>query len=78
MPIIVTMDASHESDVPSNGSGSGTTPERDPMPPGPGSFQDGITRERLTNVIRRLESGFYDTTEIRDHVARRVREELAP
>jgi len=40
--------------------------------------QDGITPERLKQVIRRLETGFYDAPEVREHIARRVRQELDP
>ena len=40
--------------------------------------QDGMTPERLKQVIRRLETGFYDTPEVREQIARRVRKELDP
>lgn len=76
MPIIVTTGAPYESDGPGRG-GSGKAPEGNPSTSGAGSDLEGITRECLTQVIRRLESGFYDTPEVREHVARRIREELS-
>jgi hypothetical protein len=75
MPKIVTMEFPYESEQPSN-AGDGDTPEADPATPGSG--QEGITPERLTKIIRYMESGFYDTPEVREHVARKVREELDP
>jgi hypothetical protein len=77
MPIIVTMAASHEPDGPGRGA-SGNAPAEDSSTLGAAASQDGITRERLAKVIRRLASEFYDTPEVREHVARRVREELNP
>ena len=35
-----------------------------------------LTAERLSTVLRRLESSYYDTREVREHVARRVQDEL--
>ncbi len=35
-----------------------------------------LTPERLSTLIRRLESGFYETREVREQIARRVRDEL--
>lgn len=81
MPIFVTMAFFHESDQP-NASGSGESPPMEPPVPGtdagvsPG--QDGVTPERLRQLIRRLETGFYDAPEVREQVARKVREELDP
>jgi hypothetical protein len=77
MPIIVTMAAAHEPDGPGRGA-SGNAPDEDSSPLGTGTGKDRITGERLAEVIRRLESGFYDAPEVREHVARRVREELNP
>jgi hypothetical protein len=64
MPIIVTMSSPHEPDQP-NAAGGGEPRQ-----------QDGITPERLHQVIRRLETGFYDTSDVREQIARRVRKEL--
>lgn len=81
MPIIVTMELPHESDQPGT-AGGGDTPEAAPPTPGTdpntGSGQECITPERLTKVIRRLETGFYESPEVREHIARRIREELGP
>jgi hypothetical protein len=82
MPTIVMMEFPFESDQPSS-AGDEDTPEADPAIPGSdptttGSGQEGITPERLRKVIRKLETGFYDTPEVREHIARRVREELGP
>jgi hypothetical protein len=77
MPIIATMELPHESDQP--GTGDGDTPEADPgTDPSTGSGPEGLTPERLRKVIRKMETGFYDTPEVREHIARRVREELGP
>jgi len=78
MPIIATMELPHESDQP-GAAGHGGTPEADPGTElDTGSSPEGLTPERLTNVIRKMETGFYDTPEVREHIARRVREELGP
>jgi hypothetical protein len=77
MQKIVTMELLYESEQPGN-TGDGDTPEADPATPGTGSGQEGLTPERLTKIIRKMESGFYDTPEVREHIARRVREELDP
>ena len=81
MPIIVKTELPHESDQPGT-AGDGDTPEADPATPGTdpstGSGPEGLTPERLTKVIRKMETGFYDTPEVREHIARRVREELGP
>lgn len=80
MPIPVPMELPHESDQP--GPGDGNASEAGLPAPGTragsGSEPDGVTPERLTKVIRRLETGFYDSPEVREHIARRVREELGP
>jgi hypothetical protein len=56
----------------------GQTPEEEPMSPenAPDRGEGGITPEQLANVIRRLETGFYDREEVREQIARRVIEEL--
>jgi len=81
MPKIVTMEFLHESDPPGT-TGGGNFPESDPTTPGgdpsTGSGQESITPERLKEVIARLETGFFDSPEVREHIARRVREELGP
>lgn len=81
MPIIVTTEFSHESDQPSGG-GRGEAPEADSTPqgtdPSTGAVQESLTPERLAKVIRKLETGFYDSVEVREHIARRVREALGP
>ena len=74
MPIIVTMEIPHEFDQPGSAA-DGHPPEADPATEG---AQEGITPERLTKIIRKMETGFYDTPEVREHIARRVREELGP
>jgi hypothetical protein len=40
------------------------------------STEDGMTPERLREVIRRLESGYYDSAEVREEIARKVRKDL--
>jgi hypothetical protein len=75
MPIIVPMAFSHDSDQPDTADG-GEAPEMDRSIPGATQGQDGITPERLKKVIRRLDTGFYDTVEVRDQIAQRVRKEL--
>ena len=81
MPITVTMELPHESDQPGS-AGDGGTPEADPATeatdPSTGSGQPSITPEQLAKLIRRMETGFYDTPEVREQIARRVREELGP
>lgn len=80
MPIIVTMQFPHESDQPGT-TGDPGAPEADPTQgaePSIGSGQEGITSERLAEIIRNMETGFYDSPEVREHIARRVREELGP
>jgi hypothetical protein len=79
MPIIATMELPHESDQPVS-AGDGDIPETDRATSGPdpstGSGPEGLTSERLKNVIRKVETGFYDTPEVREHIAHRVREEF--
>jgi hypothetical protein len=75
MPKFMTMKFPLESEQPGN-AGDGESPEADPAAPGSG--QEGLTPDRLTKVIRNMESGFYDTPEVREHIARRIREELDP
>ena len=81
MPTIVTMTSSNEPDQPGS-AGDGDTFEADPATqgsdPSTGSDQEAITPERLTKIIRNMETGFYDTPEVREHIARRIREELGP
>ncbi|MGH7579213.1 MAG: hypothetical protein ACREM9_03510 [Gemmatimonadales bacterium] len=52
------------------------TPPPEPSVPDEASDPEGLTPERLRQLIRRLESGFYDTAEVREQIARRVRKEL--
>jgi hypothetical protein len=81
MPIIVTMKPPSESDQPGTAGGGGSAAAHPPTQGTDGSGdsdQESITPERLTKVIRNLESGFYDSPEVREHIARRVREELGP
>jgi hypothetical protein len=81
MAIIATTEFPHESDRPGS-AGEGESPEADPATlgtdPSTGSGPEGLTPDRLTKVIRSMETGFYDTPEVREHIARRVREELGP
>jgi hypothetical protein len=81
MPKIMTMKFPSESGEPGS-VGDGDTPEVDPTiqgaDPSTRSGQEGITPEQLAQIIRRMESGFYDTPEVREQVARRIREELGP
>jgi hypothetical protein len=81
MPIIVMMELPYESDQPGSAD-AGDTPAADPTTQGTDgsgdSGQENLTPERLAKVIRRLETGFYDSPEVREHIARRVREELGP
>jgi hypothetical protein len=72
MPIFVTMASSHEPDQPGRND-SGDPPPSDPLVPDDAS---GLTPERLRQLIKRLESGFYDNPEVREQIARRVRKEL--
>jgi hypothetical protein len=75
MPIFVTMAFSHESEQPDRTDGD-VTSGSDPLVPGDDGAPDGITPERLQQIIRRLGSGFYDSPEVREQIARRVRKEL--
>ena len=81
MPIYVAMAYPQESEPPVP-SGDDHMPEADPMNPdsGPGSSsgEAGVTPEQLARVIRRLESGFYDRSEIREEIARRVLDDFDP
>ena len=69
MPKSETMPSTHESDPPDL---ADKTDSRAMSP----SREDGMTPERLQEVIRRLESGHYETAEVREEIARRVRKEL--
>jgi len=40
-----------------------------------GASASGLSTSRLRDVLQRLTSGFYDTAQVRDAVARRVRAE---
>lgn len=79
MPIIVAMAHSHESDQ-SNAAGGAESPQGDPSganaEPGTTPVLDGITPEKLKQVMGRLESGFYDAPDVREQIARKVRKEL--
>jgi len=77
MPTSVTMQFPHKSDQPGR-AGHKDTPEADPATQGPGPSTESLTPERLRKVIRNMETGFYDTPEVLEHIARRVREELGP
>ncbi len=77
MPKIVTMALSHESEQPGPTDG-GETSDMHPSPPGTGRGREGVTPERLKQLVHRLETGFYDTDEVREQIARRAREDLDP
>jgi hypothetical protein len=75
MPTTVTMAFSHDSDQPGGNDGPETPrPEASSAEAAPD--RDGITPERLQQVIKRLGSGFYDVAEVREEIARRVHKEL--
>jgi hypothetical protein len=78
MPIFVKTELPHESDQPGDGDVPEAGPTTQGMDAASGAGRESITRERLTEVIRKLETGFYDSAQVREHVARRVREELGP
>lgn len=40
-----------------------------------GASASGLSTSRLRDILQRLTSGFYDTAQVRDTVARRVRDE---
>jgi hypothetical protein len=75
MPITVTMAFSHDSDQPGGNDGA-ETPRTEPSAAEEAPVEDGITPERLQQVIQRLSSGFYDSAEVRNEIARRVHKEL--
>ncbi len=79
MPIFVTMDSSHEPTEP-NAAGGAEPPQMDTTMPGSDTAvpaeQDGLTPDRLKQVVRRLETGFYDSADVREQIARRVYKEL--
>jgi hypothetical protein len=79
MPTIVTTTLPSESDQPGS-AGDGDSLESDPATqrsgPSRGSDQDAFTSERLTKIIGNMQTGFYDTPEVREQIARRIREEL--
>jgi hypothetical protein len=75
MPRTVTMAFSHDSDQP-GGSDGAETRRTEPSAAEEVPVGDGITPERLREVIQRLSSGFYDRVEVRDEIARRVHKEL--
>jgi hypothetical protein len=56
--------------------GTGSAPDSTADIGDAGAGGGWLTAERLSTVLRRLESGYYDTREVREHVARRVRDEL--
>jgi hypothetical protein len=41
-----------------------------------GSSPSGLSPFRLREVLERLNSGFYDTARVRDHVARQIQKDL--
>jgi hypothetical protein len=76
MPLFVTTAFAHDSDQPGGDDDGAEAPRTEPPVADEAPAQDGITPERLQQVIKRLESGFYDTAEVREEIARRVRKEL--
>lgn len=44
--------------------------------PATGTSASGLTSTKLREVLERLNSGFYDTGRVRDHVARQVLKDL--
>jgi hypothetical protein len=80
MPIYVAMADSPEPE-PSPG-GERPMPEVDGMHPeqaaGSRPGDAGLTPEELARVVRRLETGYYDRPEVRDQIARRALDDLAP
>jgi hypothetical protein len=72
MPIFVTMAYSHEPEQP----GEDETPPLDPTAADDVSDGEGLTPERLRQLLKRLESGYYDSPEVREQIARRVRRDL--
>jgi len=40
-----------------------------------GASASGLSAERLQEILKRLTSGYYDTPQVRDHVAQRIHEE---
>jgi hypothetical protein len=75
MPIPVTMAFSHDADPPGGKDGA-ETQRTEPSAADEAPVADGITPERLQQVIERLGSGFYDSVEVREEIARRVHKEL--
>ena len=81
MPIHFAMAYSREPEPPAPADDHQTPEPAEPTaPPSPpsGAEEAAITPEQLARVVRRLESGFYDRAEVREQIARRVREELDP
>jgi hypothetical protein len=72
------MELPRESDQPNGTDGENPASTSSNTGPSTGPGQESITAERLRKVIRNLETGFYDTPGVREHIARRVREEPAP
>jgi hypothetical protein len=68
------MELPRESELPDSADGR-DTPSAAPDTGANAGPEEGITPDRLRQVIRNLESGFYDSPEVREHIARRVREE---
>ncbi len=77
MPIIVTTTFPHDSDQPGH-PGDEATPPMDPSSPDASSTRDGISSDRLSEIIKRLESGFYDSPEVREQIARKALKDLDP
>jgi hypothetical protein len=81
MPTSAKMAPSQNFDQPVPADG-GELPPMDPSVPGDGPAgnpgPDGLTPERLKQVIERMESGFYDSDDVREQIARKVRKELDP
>jgi len=72
------MELPRESDQPNGADDRNPASTSSDTGPSTGPGQESITPERLRKVIRNLETGFYDRPEVREHIARRVREEPGP
>jgi hypothetical protein len=42
-----------------------------------GTSDSGLSAERLQEILKRLTSGYYDSAQVQDRVAQRVKDELA-
>jgi hypothetical protein len=74
MPISVTMAFSHESEQPGiPRDGAVPRPDRSA---GESGSDEALSAERMARIIRRLDSGFYDSPEVREQIAREALKEL--